>query len=90
VLRDKAASGQLENDLPIHLLVEIEIKGVEGLLRVAESGLLDASGEEAILAAQELVADEGRDEIDGWLLLRLRLQQARLQRVGHAGEPQLP
>ena len=26
VLRDKAAGGQLEDDLPIHLLIEIEIK----------------------------------------------------------------
>jgi hypothetical protein len=33
-------------------------------VRVAEARLLDAPGEQAILAAHELVADERRQEVD--------------------------
>jgi hypothetical protein len=49
----------------VHLLVEIEIKGVERAVGVAEACLLEASRDEPVLAADELIPDEGGDEIDG-------------------------
>ena len=52
---DEAAGGELEDEPAIHLLVEVEVEGVEGLAAVTEAGLRDAAGEEPILAAQELV-----------------------------------
>jgi hypothetical protein len=64
MLGDEVAGGELEDEAAVHLLVEVEIEGVQPLVRVAEAGLLDAAGEEAVLAAQELVADEGGEEID--------------------------
>ena len=49
----------------------------------------DAPLEEPILPAQQLVADERRDEVDGRLFLGLGLAQPRFEDVGHAGEAQL-
>src|SRR6266511_445779 len=39
VLGDEAAGGELEDEAPIHLLVELEVKGVERLAPVAKVGL---------------------------------------------------
>ena len=65
MLRDKAAGGELEDEAAIHLLVEVEVKGVERLAHVAEGGLLDAPVEEPILAPKQLVAHERGEEVDG-------------------------
>jgi hypothetical protein len=85
VLGDKAAGSELEHESAIHLLVEIEVEGVEGLAAVSEAGLRDATVEEPILAAQELVLDERGEEVDGGLLLGLRLKQSSFEAGGHAG-----
>jgi hypothetical protein len=48
----------------IHLLVEIEIKGVEGALRVAEAREFVPALQQTVLSPAEFVGDEGGDEID--------------------------
>jgi hypothetical protein len=78
------------DERPIHLLVEIEIEGVERPIGVAEPRLLDAPLDQTVLPADEFVADERRDEIDRHLPFRLGLTQARLEHVGHAGEAEFP
>src|SRR5439155_17929164 len=88
-LADEARGGQLVDQGAAHLLVEIEVETVEGAVRIAEAGLLGAALEESVLSAQELVGDEGRDEVDGRRLFGLGLAKARVQDVGHAGEPEL-
>ena len=89
VLRDKAAGGELEDEAAIHLLVEVEVKGVERLARVAEGGLLEAPVEEPILAPEQLVAHERGEEVDGSQRVGLGLEQPRLEARRHAGEPEL-
>src|SRR5262249_5073050 len=79
VLGDPAPGGQLEDESAIHLLVEVEIEGVQALADVPEGRLLQAPLQEAILAAQELVLNEAGEEIDGRELLGLRLQEAGVQ-----------
>src|SRR2546426_11592841 len=74
---DKAAGGELEDEAGIHLLVEVEVKGVERLARVAEGGLLEAPVEEPILAPEQLVADEGGEEVGGSQRVGLGLVQTR-------------
>ena len=65
VLGDEAAGGELEDEAAVHLGVEVEVEGVEGLAAVAEAGLLDAALEEPVLAAEQLVLDERGEEVDG-------------------------
>ena len=79
VLGGPAGGGQLVDEGAVHLLVEVEVKGIEPLGGVAEARLLQAPFEEPILPADELVLDEAREEIDGGQLLGLRLEQADLQ-----------
>ena len=88
-LLDEAAGRQVVDERAVHLLVEIEIKGVERAIGVAEARLLDAAGDQPVLAAEQFVADERGDEIDGRLFFGLRLAEAGLERGGHAGEPEL-
>jgi hypothetical protein len=73
-----------------HLLVEIEIKGVEGALRVSEAREFVPALQQTILSPAEFVGDEDGDEIDRRHLLGLRLPQSRVEDGGHPGEPQLP
>jgi hypothetical protein len=56
---------------------------------VAEAGLGATAGEEAVLAAEELVADERGDEIQRGEASGLRVLEPRFERVGHAGEAEL-
>ena len=88
-LGDEAGGGELEDERAVDFLVEGEVEAVEGAVGVAESGLLVAPGEEAVLTALELVGDERGDEVDGGHLLDLGLLQARVEDIGHAGEAEL-
>ena len=89
-LRNETRGGELVDERPIHLLVEIKVKGVERALGITKARELVAAFEQAILPAAEFVGDEGGDEIDGRHLLGLRLPQPRVEDRGHAGEAQLP
>ncbi len=39
MLRDEVAGGELEDEPAVHLLLEVDVEGVEGLARIAEAGL---------------------------------------------------
>ena len=88
-LGDEAGGGELEDEGAVDLPVEGEVEAVEGAVGVAESGLLVAPGEQPVLAPEELVGDEGGDEVDGGHLLDLGLLQARVEDISHAGEAEL-
>ena len=88
-LGDEAGGGELEDEGAVDLLVEGEVEAVERAVGVAEAGLLVAPGEQAVLAALELVGDERGDEVERRHLLDLSLLQARFEQVGHSGEAQL-
>ena len=89
-LQDEAAGGQVVDQRAVHLLVEIEIEGVERA--IGDRGSAPAGCRRAMSRScrrTQFVADERGDEIDGRLLLGLRLAEARVEACGHAGEPEL-
>src|SRR5262249_3403480 len=88
-LGDEAAGGELEDEGAGHLLVEVDIEGVEGLAGVAEARVLEPALEEPVLALEQFVLDEGRQEIDRGQRLRLGLEQATFEARGHARAAEL-
>ena len=48
-LADEAGRSQLVDERPIHLLVEIQIKPVERVIRITEASLFMAPGKEPVL-----------------------------------------
>ena len=63
-LRDEAAGGQLVDQRAVHLLVEIEIEGIERAIGIAKARLFVPALEQAVLSPQQLVGHEHRHEID--------------------------
>jgi len=90
VLRDPTGGRELEDEGAVHLLVEVEVEGVEALADVAEARRLHAALEEPILPPDQLVLDEPGEDIDGGQLLGLRFEQARLEPRGDTGAAELP
>ena len=72
-LGDEARGGELVDQRAIHLLVEIEIEGVERAIGIAEAGELVPALEQSVLPAPEFVRDERGHEIDRRHLLGLGL-----------------
>jgi len=62
---DERASGQIEDQATIHLLVESEVEVIESLVRVAELGLLGAPLQQALATQGEFVGDQARQQVDG-------------------------
>src|SRR5712691_10130028 len=89
MLRNPARGGQLEDEGAVHLLVEVEVEGVQALADVTEAGQLHPALEEPILAPDQLVLDEAREEIDRGQLLGLGLEEARLEPGGQTGAAEL-
>jgi hypothetical protein len=89
MLGDPARGGELEDEGAVHLLVEVEVERVQALVAVAEAGLLEAPGEEAILPADEFVLYEAGEEIDRGQLLGLRFEEPSFETRTHAGAPEL-
>ena len=77
------------NERAVHLLIEVEVKRIEGAVGVAKAGLLQPARDEPVLAPDEFVADKRRDEIDGRLFLGLGLAEAHFEHTGHARETEL-
>src|SRR4029078_10753826 len=83
---DEAGGGELVDELPVRLLVEVEVEVVECLAGVAKSCLLDAPTEQAILATKQLVSDEHGQEVEMGLALGSGVLDAQLEHLGHAGQ----
>ena len=81
-LRDEAAGGELVDQRAIHLLVEIEIEGVERAIGITEARLFVPALEQAVLPAQELVGHEHRHQID-----RRRASRSGRDAIGFRGRP---
>ena len=89
VARDEGAGGEIEDQTAIHLLVESEVEVVEGLLGVAELGLLFPTLQEALATQGEFVGDQAREQIDGGERFGLGLAQTGLQHGGHSAQAKL-
>ncbi len=88
-LGDEAGGGEVVDEGAVHLLVEVEVEGVERAVGIAEAGVLVPALEEAILAAEEFVADQGREQVDGREAFGLGLVQPGLENRSHAREAEL-
>ena len=89
VLRDETAGGELVDQSAIHLLVKREVKAVERAIGVPEACLLVPPGQQPVLPPDQLVADEGREEVERGEPLGLGVPEPGLQDIGHAGEAEL-
>src|SRR5262245_49030426 len=83
VLRNPPRRREFEDEGAVHLLVELEVKGVEALVAVAEARVLDPSLEQSVLAAEEFILDEVGEEIEWREFFGLGLKQPRLEADGH-------
>src|SRR5260370_34126960 len=59
---DEGACGQVEDQAAIHLGIEVEVEVVEGLLRIAEGGLLAPPLQQAGAAPGRFVGDQARGQ----------------------------
>src|SRR5262249_53115156 len=89
LLTDKAPGRELVDQRAIHLLVELEIEGVERAIRITEGGLFVRALEEPILPTEQLVRDEHRDEIDRREFFGLGVPQSGFEDGRHARETEL-
>src|SRR5215471_2770831 len=88
-LADEPTGGQVKDQTAIHLRIEAEIEVVEGLQRVAESGLFAPPLQESITAPGQLVGDQARDQINRRHGFGLGLTQTGFQHGSYAAEPEL-
>jgi hypothetical protein len=89
-LQDEADRGEVVDEGAIHRLVEIEIKGVERAVGIVKAGLLEPACDEPLPPADQFVAVERRDEIDGRLFSDCAWRKRGLERVGYAREAEFP
>jgi hypothetical protein len=61
---DEGPGGEVEDETPVHLLVEGEVDVVERLLGIAEPGLFGPAFEKTQSSAVEFVVDQAGDQID--------------------------
>ncbi len=54
---EETPRGELEDQGAVGLRVELEVEAIEGLVRIAEAGLLDAPGQQSVLSSLKLVLD---------------------------------
>ena len=87
-LRDEATRRELEDQRAIQFLVEGEVEGVERACGIAEARLDPTAFEQAILPTLQFIADQHRDEVEWGQSFRLRMAEAHVEDVGHAGESQ--
>jgi hypothetical protein len=76
--RDERGRRQIENQAPIHLLVEVEIEVVEGHLRIAKLCLFPAPFQQSVAATSQFIGYQTGKEVDGGHRFRLGLLQACL------------
>jgi hypothetical protein len=89
VAGDEGAGGQIEDQAAIHLLVEGEVEVVEGLLGIAELGLLCPPLQQALAAPGQFVGDQTGKQVDGGERFGLGLAQTGLQHGGHSAQAKL-
>src|ERR1700758_912358 len=86
---DEGASGEIEDETAIHLLVEVEVEVIEGLLGIAELGLLFSPLQQTLTTTGEFVREQAGDQVDRGERFALRLTQTGLQQSGHAAQTQV-
>ena len=86
---DKARTRELDHLGLRSLRVEAPVE-IGERFHGGDPGLLQAAGDQAIRAAGEFVLDEELEEVERGQRRRLRLCDARRQRVDHPREPEGP
>ena len=71
--RHELSGGQIENQAPIHLLVEIEIEVVERFLWITELRLFSPPFQQSVAAASEFIGHQAGEEVDRRHWFRLGL-----------------
>jgi hypothetical protein len=82
VASDEGAGRQVEDQAAIHLLIEGKVEVIEGLLGVAELGLLCPPLQQALATPSEFVGDQTGEQVDGGERFGLCLAQTGLQHGG--------
>jgi len=82
----KATGSEIEHQTAIHLAVEVEIEGIESLLRVSEFGLFFSSLQQSLATPSEFVGDEAGEEIDRGHGFGLSLAQASFEHGGDSAQ----
>ena len=86
---DELAGGEVEDQPAIHLLVEVEVEGVEGLVGVAELRLAFVRRSSKRSPRRASSSGPGRRSGRWGRRFALRLTQTGLQHGGHAAQAQL-
>jgi hypothetical protein len=89
VARDEGASGQIEDQAAIHLLVESEVEVVESAIEIAETGFLSTPVQEPVGTPCEFIRYESGKQIDGRHRFGLGLVQPGFQHSCNSAEPEL-
>ena len=77
---DELGGGELEDEAAIHLLVEVEVEGVEGLVRIAKVRLLVRRSSSRSLRRVSSSATSVERKSIGAMLFALRFEEAGLER----------
>jgi len=77
VARDECASGQIEDQAAIHLLIESKVEVIDSLLRIAELLLLGAPLEQTLAPPREFVGDQAGEQIDDRALISVHPKLVR-------------
>src|SRR5215831_10049699 len=86
---DESTCGQVEDQTAIHLLVEVEIKIIQSLLRIAKLRLLATSLQQPFATAGEFIRYQTGNQVDGSHRFGLGLAQTGFEHSSYAAEPQL-
>jgi hypothetical protein len=81
---------QVVNECAVHFLIEIKVEAVERAIGIAKARVAVAALGEPILATEELVGDQRRDQIDGRHCVGPGLAAPRFEDGRHTREAEFP
>jgi len=87
LLGDEGASGEVEHQTSIHLLIKIEVEVVGRLLRIAKLRLFAPPLQQSFASSSELIGDQTGDQSEGCHGFGLGLTETRLQHGCHIAQP---
>src|SRR5438552_13205493 len=90
MLGDEGACSEIEDQAPIHLLIEVEVEVIERRLWIAELGFFSSTLQQPVTSSPQFIGNEAREQVDGCHGFGLSLLQTSFDEVGDAAEWQLP
>src|SRR5205814_5517812 len=86
---DEVGGGEVEDEAPVHLLVEVEVEVVECLLRIAKLPGVFAALQQTVTVTIQFIGDQAGDQIDRRHALGLSLMETCFQHGSDAAETKL-